>query len=155
MKSMHIILGAIVAIVVVTTLYNHFSKIKTSIVEGLDSGSDGTISDQLKEATKGLDGASELMRNIGDLTKNKTEVTELIASYKSFLKNGITAGVVLTATGASKDINSLTSGSSEAKQRENDLSIYKKQLDYVGIAEEIVNGGMPIISGKKMGGWLN
>ena len=149
------ILGAIVAAVVVTTLYNHVAKGKSPVIEGLESGSDGTISDQLKAATKALDGGTELMSEVADLSKNKTEVTELIASYRSYLKHSIAAGVILNATSVSKDLGALTDGSTEAKKRENDLSVYKKQLDYVAIADEIVNGNPPVISGKKAGGWMN
>lgn len=149
------ILGTIIAAVIVTTMYNHIVKKKTPVIEGLDSGNEGTISDQLKAATKGLDGGAELMSNFADLSKNKTEVIELVAAYKSFLKNGITAGVVLTATSVGKDMGALTDGTTETKQRDNDLRTYKAQLDYVAIAEEIINGNTPIISGKKVGGWLN
>lgn len=149
------ILGAIIAAVIVTTLYNHIAKGNIPVIEGLSSGSDGTISDQLKAATKALDGGTEMMSDVADLSKNKTEVTELIAAYRSYLKHSIAAGVILNATSVSKDLGSLTDGSTEAKQRESDLRVYKTQLDYVAIADEIVNGNPPVISGKKAGGWLN
>ena len=155
METIHMILGAIVAAVLVTSVYNHVTNGKNSVIEGLESGSNGTISDQLKAATKALDGGTELMSEVADLSKNKTEVTELIAAYKSYLKHSIAAGVILNATSVSKDLGALTDGSTEAKQRENDLRVYKTQLDYVATAEEIVNGSPPVISGKKAGGWLN
>lgn len=149
------ILGGIIAAVIVTTLYNHIVKGNVPVIEGLDSGNNGTISDQLKGATNALDGGTEMMSDVADLSKNKTEVIELIAAYRSYLKHSITAGVILNATSVSKDLGALTDGSTEAKQRENDLNVYKKQLDYVAIADEIVNGNPPVISGKKAGRWLN
>lgn len=149
------ILGGIIAVVIVTTLYNHIAKGNVPVIEGLESGNNGTISDQLKGATNALDGGTELMSDVADLSKNKTEVTELIAAYRSYLKHSITAGVILNATSVSKDLGALTNGSTEAKQRESDLRVYKTQLDYVAIADEIVNGNPPVISGKKASGWLN
>ena len=68
------ILGGIIAVVIVTTLYNHIAKGNVPVIEGLESGNNGTISDQLKAATKALDGGTELMSDVADLSKNKTEV---------------------------------------------------------------------------------
>jgi len=126
------------------------------VIEGLESGDNGggTASDQLQQATKGLDGGAEMYYNIAQLDKNKSDVDALVKAYKTWLQNGIAAGVVILAKGSSKSLEYLTSGKKEVVTAMADLAIFKQQLDYVAIAEQVMGGRVPVLPKSNGGGWL-
>ena len=124
------------------------------VVEGLESGNNGTVADQLQKNTKALDGGAEMFMNMAHLDKNKSDVATQIKSYKTWLQNAITMGVQAAADGSAKSMEYLTSGKSDVTTQLKDMAIFKQQLDYVAIAEQVLGGQMPVLPKSKSGGWM-
>lgn len=150
MKYLHAIAGllAIAAITVVV----HKVVAGRSTLEGLTAGADGTVSEQLQNTTKGLDGGAELMSGIAHLQKNKSDVEAVVAAYKTFLQSSIAAGVVTLATKTGNDLSALTEGDSKTQKTISEMEIMKNQLDYIAITESVLGGNLPAV-GKPKGGW--
>ena len=142
MKYLHAIAGllAIAAVYVIAVRPAFITK------EGLENGTQGTVSEQLKAATKGLDGATELMAGMSGMEKDKDDVKLTLTAYKAFLQNSLAAGVITLAEKTSKNMNAVVSPSSDVQSTLNEMAIMKKQLDYVSIAEQLFNDSAPMTS---------
>ena len=89
--------------------------------------------------------------NSAGLDKNKSDVQALIASYKTWLQNGITSGIVFNAKGSAKSMDYLTNGKKEINTALADMEIFKQQLDYVAIVEQAIGGRVPVLPKSKSG----
>ena len=146
MKTLHIVASLLVIAALGLLAYNAVTK---KVVEGLEAGKNGTIADQIQKNTKALDGGAEMFMNAAHLDKNKSDVATQIKSYKTWLQNAITMGVQGAADGSAKGMDYLTSGKSDVTTLLKDMAIFKQQLDYVAIAEQVLGGRVPIVSSSK------
>ena len=151
MQHLHAIAGILAVAAIAVIMHRHFATASTK--EGLTSGADGTVSEQLQKTTKGLDGGAELMSGIAHIQKNKSDVQAAVAAYKTFLQNAIAAGVVTLAAKTGEDLNALTDGDSATQKTLTEMAVMKSQLDYVAISESVLGGGLPAV-GKTKGGWM-
>ena len=151
MRTLHIVASLLVVAALGMLAYNAASG---KVIEGLESGTNGTVADQLQKSTKALDGGAEMFMNMAHIDKNKSDVATQVKSYKTWLQHAITMGVQGAADGSAKSMEYLTSGKSDVTTLLKDMAIFKQQLDYVAIAEQVLGGQMPVLPKSKGGGWL-